>query len=428
MKIIVIGAGAAGMMAAVSAVEASRRKGVSCSVLLLERNDRPGTKIRLSGGGACNVTHQGTPAALLEAGLLRVSERRFLRKAMYSFSNHDLLDLLTRHGVPLTERDDGSVFVGEKGGEVVVALFRRLLTEGNVALRLRSRVQAVTPVGAGFDVVVNDGEVLQADRLVVATGGVSYPHTGTVGDGLRFARVLGHTVVPPLAALAPLFLRYPAQFALPLAGVSLADAGLLLRCRGKQIRRRGALLFTHQGLSGPVVLSMSREIAELQADSAVFSLLIDLFPDQEPAAMAELMLLHAKRHGKQPVARVLRHGFAVDGQGLPAAVVPYLLERAGIGPETAWAALRKEQRQQLQVVLKGFETGELRPVSMARGEVSAGGVALGEVEPGTMASKRLAGLYFCGEVLGYAAEIGGYNLQAAFSTGWIAGLSAACGG
>ena len=393
------------MSAAIAARRGAEASGIACSITLLERNQRLGTKIRISGGGKCNVTHQGTPAEMLEQGFLRLNERRFLRNALYGFSSSDLLELLHSRGVETKEL--------------------------SVQLLFSCRVRSVERKDGLFHITTT-AETLTADAVILATGGVSYSATGTTGDGLVIARKLGHTIKEPSAALAPVFtLKAPPA---SLSGVSLRSAGLVASAGGKCIERRGDLLFTHRGFSGPAALSLSRDIAELCRDFGSASLFADLFPEHNPAELDHQLLQHARKHGAQmvrkflqicPIAPSLKKGFIEAPYGtIPTALVPFIIRHALLEIDITWSTLQKEQRQSLLTVLKRFPLGTVRNVPLDQGEVSAGGILLGEVNPKTMQSRVLPNLFLCGELLDYAGEIGGYNLQAAISTGWTAGINA----
>jgi len=428
--ILVIGAGAAGMAAAIAARRSAACSGRSCSITLLERNARPGTKIRISGGGKCNVTHRGTPQDLLEKGFLRVNERRFLRHALYGFSNSDLLTLLLSQGVETLERADGKLFpISGEAASVAVA-FEALLRASSVQQLFSSRVRRVERKGELFYLTTDEAS-FTADIVILATGGVSYSRTGTTGDGLAIARSYGHSLKDSSAALAPVYTVKPPPATL--SGVSLRSAGFAAVAGGRRVERRGDILFTHRGYSGPAALSLSRDIAELCTRFGSALLFADLFPDHGVAELEEQLLRHGRKNGAQMVRKFLqscpisplRGGFALAASGtIPTALVPLLMREAALEPDVTWSTLAKEKRQSLLAVLKGFPLGRVREVPLDQGEVSAGGVALSEVNPKSMESRIVPGLYLCGELLDYAGEIGGFNLQAAFSTGWMAGSHA----
>ncbi len=421
--VVVIGGGASGMFAAIACRRAAERKRKDCSIVLLERNPQPGSKIKISGGGKCNVTHHGTPAELLQFGFLRNKEQRFLRHAIYSFTNNNLVDLLARGGVLTYKRDDGKVFPVNGDSLSVVLLLEKLLLESAVHSFFSSRVLSVEPHKGQF-VVTTDKSSFIADVVIVATGGVSYSRTGTSGDGLQIARALGHSIKNASPALAPVYTKKP----FPLSGVSLSSIDFIALAGGRSVARRGDLLFTHRGFSGPVVLSLSRDIAELRAMYGNVSLFADLFPEQSVPELEGQLLVYARKNGTKMVRKSLQGATKEDEYGivcnLPTSVIPYLMRQAGLDNDVTWSGLLKEKRQSLLLALKHFSLGNVLDVPLDQGEISAGGVLLDEVNPRTMESRLVPNLFFCGELLDYAGEIGGYNLQAAFSTGWIAGSNA----
>jgi hypothetical protein len=429
--ILIIGGGAAGMAAAIAARRSAKASSQPCSITILERNPRPGTKIRISGGGKCNVTHRGTPAELLEQGFLRRNESRFLRNALYSFSNSDLLDLLLSRGVETGERADGKVFPVSGDAATVARAFEELLRESRVQPHYSCRVRRVERKGELFMVTTDDG-VFTADRVILATGGVSYPGTGTTGDGLAMARSVGHSVTKPSAALAPLYtIKAPPA---SLSGLALRSISLVANADGRSVERRGDLLFTHRGFSGPAALSLSRDVAELMGQFGNCTLFADLFPEQSSAELEAELLLQARRSGAQMVRKFLQGcpiappagSFGTAPQGtIPTALLPFIMRHAGLENDLTWSGLAREKRQSLLTALKRFPLGNVRDVPLDQGEISAGGVSLGEVNPKTMCSRVVQHLFLCGELLDYAGEIGGFNLQAAFSTGWMAGVNAA---
>jgi predicted Rossmann fold flavoprotein len=432
-SIIIIGGGAAGLAAAISARRAAELAGISregCSITILERNRGIGTKIRLSGGGKCNVTHQGTPHEILEKGFLRRNEQRFLRHALFGFTNSDLLDLLLSQGVCTEARADGKVFPESGDASTVADAFEDLLHSSSVVVRPSSRVRSVEYHDKLFYIRCS-GTLFTADALILATGGVSYSRTGTSGDGLAIAAAFGHSVVEPSAALSPLFtIKQPPA---SLAGVALRSVGLVAVGGERSVERKGDLLYTHRGFSGPVALSLSRDIAELLKESGSCQLFADFFPDHKTVDLEQLFLRQTKKNGAQMVRKFLQicpiappegaFGTAPNGT-IPTALVPYIMRQAGVQSEVTWSVLSKENRITLLGALKRFSLGRIREVQLDPGEVSAGGVSLSEVNPKSMQSRVAAKLFLCGELLDYAGEIGGYNLQAAFSTGWMAGANA----
>jgi predicted Rossmann fold flavoprotein len=405
--VLVIGGGAAGMIAA------WRAASLGASTRLLEKNERLGLKIHISGGGKCNITHGGEMETLRRAFM--AEEARFLAPAFRSFTNEDVLELLRQRGVSVHTRPDGRVFPDSgRADDVVNAL----------AWHMRAAGVRVEP-GRGVDALAAEsgrvtgarcrGLLYPASATVVAVGGSSYPKTGTTGDGFRWARELGHTIVPLRAALAPMYLAQPRP---QYSGVALRGCVLRARRNGKEADRwRGDLLFTHQGVSGPAALEVSRAAARAMEAGSV-TLDVDVLPD---LTHEELSRRIAAAHGEGG-RRAVR---SLAGQWVPERLVPELLERAGVDGGTPLHQLSRRGRNLLVETVKRWELGAVRAIPLERGEVTAGGVALPEVDPATMASRRVSGLYLCGEILDIAGPVGGYNLQAAFSTGYVAGEAAA---
>ncbi|TCD47445.1 aminoacetone oxidase family FAD-binding enzyme [Chlorobium sp. N1] len=435
IEIAIIGGGASGMAAAIAAskvfAETGRRRNLH-AVTLFERNGRQGEKIRISGGGKCNLTHDGPVDLLLEKGFLEPAERRFLRHAVHGFTNRRIMEMMEAEGVKLLSRPDGKVFTRQGNADSVAETLASLVRRAGVRTVYEARVTGVRFHEGLFELETGD-TLSYARRLIISAGGTSWPQLGTTGDGMRLAVSLGHAKSAAAPALAPLYLKDPPGSAL--SGVALRGVSLYAASGRLKAVRRGDVLFTHRGLSGPAALSLSREAARIMAESGACTLSADLFPFHEPGALDEELLRHAARHGSQMVRKFLQGCPIAPQKGIgggecpngtiPTALVEHLLHQGGIGADTIWGGLQKKRRQALVAVLKRLPLGELERVPMEQGEVSAGGVVLSEVNPRTMESRRVPGLYLTGEVLDYAGEIGGFNLQAAFSTGWLAGMSAA---
>lgn len=407
-RIVVVGAGAAGLLAAARAAELGAR------VIVLERNARPGIKLLVSGGGKCNITHAGPMSDVRSAFLAR--EARWLKPAFHSFTNGDIIRRIEEEGVKTFVRETGRVFpVSGRAGDVVEALLAPLRRHG-VEIRLNARVDSVRTLGRRIAEVVIGGDSLPTSHLILATGGASYPKTGTTGDGFRWAGELGHTVIPPRAALAPIVVDPE----LPRAwrGIALRNGRLCVFAAGRKlVQWDGDILFTHEGLSGPAALEVSRTAAAALEKGTV-ELVFDFFPGREFPDLDRELLEAARANGAQMLGTIL-------ASTLPNRMIPWLVARAGIDPSTRGLALTREQRKSVTGLLKHWTIGRVASVPLERGEVTAGGVDLAEVNPHTMRSRRVDGLYVCGEVLDIAGPVGGYNLQAAFSTGWVAGESAA---
>lgn len=400
--VIVVGGGAAGMMAAISAAE----YGASCA--LVEKNGRLGKKLLITGKGRCNLTNNCDRDTLI-TNVCR--NPRFLYSAFSGFDSADTMAFFERHGVPLkTERGNRVFPQSDRSWDVLTALERALRETGVTVIT--GTVSAVCIAdGAVSGVRLRGGGELHAQKVILATGGVSYPATGSTGDGYRFAEVFGHHIVPPRPALVPV----ECPGCTELMGLSLRNTGLrLLRDGAEVYRDMGELLFTHFGLSGPMILSATSHMG------APGSYLFEL--DLKPAL-----------DQKQLDARVLRDFSEMPNRQfknslqklLPAKLIPEVVRRSGIDPDKAVNAVTREERAALVSVLKKltFSFERFRPIAEAI--VTSGGVDVREVSAKTMESKLISGLYFAGELLDVDAYTGGFNLQIAFSTGVLAGHSAA---
>jgi predicted Rossmann fold flavoprotein len=406
--LIVIGGGPAGLMAAGQAA----RQGAS--TLLLEKMARPGRKLRITGKGRCNLTN----VAPVEDFIAHFGANgRFLRQAFARFFTPDLLAFFAVLGVETVVERGRRVFpVSEDAQEVVDALVGWAKAGG---ARLRTEEPAARLLiedGRIAGVECRSGCVYHARMVVLATGGASYPGTGSTGDGYRMAEAVGHTIVPVRPALIPL--ETAGDIAPRLQGLSLRNVGVSLWVDGKKRAEAfGEMLFTHFGVSGPLILSLSgRAVDALRAGRSV-GLAIDLKPALDEQTLDARLLRELDGHGKQQVQTMLK-------TLLPHKLIPVCIDLTDIDAHKPCHQVTAEERRRLLRLLKDLRldvTGHL-PIEAAI--VTAGGVSLREVEPRTMESKLVGGLYFAGEVLDLDADTGGYNLQAAFSTGWLAGRSA----
>lgn len=434
--LLIIGAGASGMLAAVSARRTARSLGVAderLRIVLLERNPKPGNKIAISGGGHCNLTHDADVKSLLEKGFLKKNEQRFLRHAIHHFSNADLLELFRRYGLKTEAREDGRVFpVSGRAGEVL-DLLRRMVDESAANVITNARVDRLESAGSGF--VVHAGErQFDADAVILATGGASWGSAGTTGDGNRLAAAVGHTIAPVMPALAPNYFTAPPRA--ELVGITLRNILLLASAEDASDSRRGDVLISHRGISGPACLSLSRSVAGFHASGKKVTISVDLFPGHEAGSLSAFILEEAARHGTRQVRTFLQRtplaperldapDASSEVQTIPNSFADEIMRQAGVDREVTMSGLTRAQRLALVSTLKRLVLGTVKKVPLDRAEVSAGGVALVEIDHKTMQSKIHPHLYCCGELLDYAGEVGGFNLQAAFSTGWVAGSHAA---
>ena len=397
--IVVVGAGAAGLMAAAVAARRGHR------VLLIEKNRRPGLKILISGGGRCNLTTTLAGAPLeAQYGTRR---GRFLRHALRSFPPAALRAHVEALGVPLREEDLDKVFpISQRAQDVLDALVRDAC-EAGVELALETPMAGLSGDDAGFSVATANGPI-ETTRVILATGGLSYQKTGATGDGQRVARALGHTITPMVPALAPLAVDAP--WLTELAGLVLDAAIAVVDSAGvTRIVRRRPVLITHRGLSGPGAMDVAGDVEECGG----CTVRLDLAPDIAREKVEDALVVAARHAGR----RLVQHA-------LPSSIPERLriaLCRRHQAHELVIAELPRPLRRVLAADVKGLELQVERSLGFAHAEVTRGGVALDEVDPRTMESRVRPGLFVCGELLDVDGPIGGFNFQAAFATGRLAG-------
>ncbi len=405
-EVIVIGGGAAGMMAALQCARMGGR------VTLLEGNEKLGKKVYITGKGRCNLTNDCT----LDEFMQQVAHNpRFLYSALNAFTPQDMMSLLEENGCPVVVQRGRRVFPATEKASDVTRTLTRLMQQAGVSIRLNTKVQDIlVEDGQVQGVITRQGERLPAGQVILATGGQSYPITGSDGDGYRLAEKLGHTVLPPTPVLSALV--SDAQWVRRLQGLSLKNVTLTLQSGKKRLyREQGEMLFTHFGISGPLVLEMSCHLPVKLAEARVeLNLKPALMPEQLDA---RLQREFAAQHRKQ-----LRN---VLPSLLPGRLAEEFPALAGVNGEAVCGQITKEDREKILHTLQCLViplTG-LRP--LAEAIVTRGGVSVREVSPSTMESKLIRGLYFAGELLDVDAHTGGYNLQIAWSTGAAAGRAAA---
>ena len=404
-SIFVVGGGAAGMMAAITAAENGAQ------VTLLERNDRLGKKLYITGKGRCNVTNDCAP----EDFFPNVPRNpRFLYSAIYAFPPREVMAWFEARGCALkTERGNRVFPQSDKSASVIDALRAELRRLGVRVLQERA-LDIVTQDGAVCG-IETDGGFHKTERVILATGGCSYPQTGSTGDGYRMLEKLGHTIVPPVGSLVPLVEKgYDCK---QMQGLALKNVTLrLVNQKGKTaFEEFGELLFTHFGLSGPVVLSASAHMNEKDA----YTVLLDLKPALDEQKLDLRLLRDFEKFQNRDFENALV-------ELLPRSMIPVIVRRSGIPAEEKVHSITREQRRALLELMKRFPVEIACKAPVEEAIVTSGGVKVSEIEPGTMQSKRVRGLYAAGELLDVDAYTGGFNLQIAWATGRAAGLAAAC--
>ncbi len=405
-RVIVIGGGAAGMMAAYAAASCGH------SVVLLEQNEKLGKKLFITGKGRCNVTNACEREKLFENV---VSNPKFLYSAFSEFDNGDLMELLRRAGCPLkVERGERVFPVSDHASDVTAAL-TRLLKERGVEVRLHVKVKEISAAdGRVTGVLLANGQYIRADAVVLATGGLSYPTTGSRGDGHRIAEGLGHTLKTCTPALTPM--ETAEQWCTSLQGLSLKNVTLTMRCGGKQIWSGfGEMLFTHFGISGPLVLSASSYYGKCKDKTAVTAAV-----DLKPALTMEQLDRRILRDFEENRNKQFKN---VIGSLYPSRLVPVMILLSGIDGEKKIHEVTRQERSRLAEVTKNLTMRVTGLRDFAEAIITQGGVRVKEVNPSTMESKIVQGLYPVGELLDLDAVTGGFNLQIAWSTGYLAGRS-----
>ncbi|RPH28785.1 aminoacetone oxidase family FAD-binding enzyme, partial [bacterium] len=362
--ILIVGAGGAGLIAAWRCALAG------APVTVLERNVKPGIKLLISGGGKCNITHAGPMEELQNAFLPR--EARFLKPSFYRFSNTDILSVLEAHGVKTYARPNGRVFpLSGRADDVVQALVDAMKEAGGTLVP-GTRVDSIERDSEGISGVVAAGRLIPSRTVILATGGISYPKTGTTGDGLKWASVLGHTIVPLRPALAPIGINpaLPKEW----RGIALRGGCLSVIAGGKQIARWcDDILVSHEGISGPAALEVSRRAAEELEHGQVF-LAFDFVPQQDFTLLDKLLNERVQEQRGKMIGTVLEFW-------LPNRMVERLLRSVGVDPATRGHILTAADRRTIVRLLKSWTIGRVSGINVERGEVTAGGVSLDEVDP-----------------------------------------------
>lgn len=407
-KVIVVGAGAAGVFAAGAAAE-------NCAeVLLLERNPKIGRKVLITGKGRCNVTHHTDAVDTLIQNI--PGNGRFLYSAFSNFMPQDTVDFFEDYGVPLKIERGNRVFPqSDKASDIVDAMARYLADVG-VQIKQARVTELLTEGETVKGVKTESGEVFFSDRVILTTGGKSYPKTGSTGDGYVLAQSVGHTVTPLRPSLSAL--RCREGFCSDCSGLSLRNVAITVydtKTKKTIYTDFGEMLFTHFGVSGPMILSASAHMREMQAER--YTIHLDLKPALSYEKLDARILRDFSENLNKSISNTL-------GLLLPRSIIPAVLHRAGLRPSEKINQITKEQRTRLAETVKNLTLTVMDFHDIKEAIVTAGGVKTSEVNPKTMESKLCRGLYFAGELLDCDGYTGGFNLQIAFSTGRLAGISA----
>ncbi len=403
-RVAIVGGGAAGMMAAIVCAENGN------TVSLYEKNEKLGKKLFITGKGRCNVTNHCEVEELFQNV---VGNPRFLYSAFYSFSNLDVIEFLEKRGLPLKTERGQRVFPQSDKSSDVIQIFQKEIKRLGVNVYLKTSVKEVLEEnGSVTGLWLSNGKQIEADAVLIATGGLSYPSTGSTGDGYRFAKKMGHTITNLSPGLVPFEIKEP--YVKELMGLSLKNIGVRIENSKKKTLYSGfgEMLFTHFGVSGPLIISASSHVTkELLKGELLLSI------DLKPALTKEQLNARLLREFEENKNKQLHN---IMGALLPAKMVPVIIKFMGL-PEKKANEISKEERQHIVDCLKEFQLTIIGFRDYNEAIITRGGVSVKEVNPSTMESKLVKGLYFAGEVLDLDAHTGGFNLQIAWSTAFLAG-------
>ena len=404
--VIVVGAGPAGLLAAGRAAELGGK------VLVLEKMRSEGRKLLITGKGRCNITNNATIGEFITHVF---PNGKFLRNAFSQFFSKDIIELLEKYGVEVTLERGGRYFpTSNKSLDILRALLK-WVNELGVEIRTGYRVEKVVIEEGSVKGIRANGEVFLSKKVILATGGKSYPATGSTGDGYELAKQVGHKIEKPIPALVPLETK--GSVAQKLQGLNLKNVKAVVWVNGKKAGEAfGEMIFTHFGLSGPIILTLSRIVVRALQKEDKVEITVDLKPALDEQKLDRRLQRDLNEVGKKQISNIFRNW-------LPASMIPVFIELLQIDPAKECHQISGKERKQIRHLLKNmrFEISHNR--SFKEAIITAGGVLTNEIRPKTMESKIVSGLYFAGEIIDLDAETGGYNLQIAYSTGWLAGNS-----
>ena len=403
-KVVVIGAGPAGMMAAGIAAKSGNE------VILLDKNDKLGKKLFITGKGRCNVTN----ASDIEDFIENVpGNGHFLYSAFYTFTNQNLIEFLNELGLQTKVERGNRVFPESDRASDVIDALEKFIKMQKVRVKLRSEARKIYKDNDQFIIEINKGDAIKCDKLIIATGGCTYQATGSTGDGYRFAKDFGHTIVEPKPSLVPLVTKE--DWVKGLQDLNLKNVCVTLMKNEKKIYEDfGELLFTHYGVSGPVVLSSSRHLVDVDLSKEDVRLIIDLKPALSFEKLDDRIVRDFQKFANKNFINSL-------DELLPKKMIPVIIDLSRINQEKKVNQITKEERQSLVKLMKNLTITIQKTRPINEGIITAGGVSTDEINPSTMESKLVGGLYFAGEIIDVDGYTGGFNLQIAFSTGYVAG-------
>ncbi len=405
-KVVVVGGGAAGMMAAYQAAKNGHK------VILVDKNEKLGKKIYITGKGRCNLTNAGELEQIFNNIM---TNRKFLYSALYSFTNEDVINFFETNGMKTKIERGNRVFPVSDHSSDVISTVAKTLRKNHVDIRLFTPVKdLIITNDKACGVLLENGEKIMCDSVIIATGGLSYPSTGSTGDGYRFAKDSGHTINKCEPSLVPMNIKE--EWVKELQGLSLRNVNVrIINGKKKLYNELGEMLFTHFGVSGPLILSASAMINRKYFDENL-KIIIDL----KPALDMEQLNKRILRDFEEELNKQFKNSL---NKLLPSKLIPVVINLSGIDPDKQVNTITKEERQKLAYQLKNLEISFNGFRGWNEAIITKGGISVKDINPSTMESKIVNNLYFCGEILDLDALTGGYNLQIAWSTGYLAGDS-----
>ena len=396
-KVIVVGAGPAGIMAALSSSKNNE-------VVLIERNNAIGSKLKLTGGGRCNITNNRDIEEFFDK---IVTNNKFLYSALYTFSNYSLLEYFSEHGLEYKEELDQKIYTKSDKADEVIELLKNDLKSNNVKVKYNTKVEdLVIEDGTVKGVITEGGQKVLGDKVIVTTGGKSFPNTGSDGFMYDVLKKHGHTITPIYAALIPLVIKE--EFVKSLQGVSMKDVVISAKIKKRKVEKIGDMIFTHFGISGPGVLKLSSYINKALTEGEV-EVKLDFMKDKSKEQLSEIIRSNPSKTVLNNLKGILPQNFLKEIFNLLGLI------------ETKASDLKKEDENKIIEYIKEMKLTARETLTIKAAQVTSGGVSVKEINSSTMESKIIKNLYFAGEVIDIDAETGGYNLQMAFSTGYLAG-------
>ena len=405
--VVVVGAGPAGMMAAIRIGQLSK------SVVLIEKNDILGKKLKITGSNRCNITNTASFNIFLEKFGKRGS---FFRSAFSTFSSRKLITFFKVKGLKFKVEDDGRVFPVTDRSRSVIKVLKEYLSENNVIKNYNTRLINIKKKKDYFSLDLGNDNYMATIKVILATGGVSYKATGSTGDGLDIAQKMGHNITTLKPGLVPL--KFSASWVKELQGISLENIRIIIKYGEKKvISDNGNLIFTHFGISGPLVLDYSNQIISILEKNESMQFFIDLKPEMTIQELEEKLIKEFEIRRKSEFKNFMKFL-------LPNRMIPVFIKLLGMDPKKKVNQIKKEERNSIINLLKAFPLTITGSLGVDKAMITCGGVSRREINPQTMESKLIPGLYFAGEIIEGCAPSGGYNLQQAFSTGYLAGEAA----